>query len=92
MIVEINIKSNIQIPRNLYNEAVELFLNHLEKVHEEQLLKGDNSFLTSQGLSEKKNTRLIFVRPQFCLGQSSPLRYKKGRGIRNVRPVYQTQL
>ena len=81
MTVEINFKPGIQIPRHLYNEAAELFLNHLEEYYEAQLLKDGSSLLTSQELGRTKNIQLIYHRPQLYVGQSCPLYYKKRTGI-----------
>ena len=85
------IKSDIQIPDHLYNEAAELFQDHLKKYYEEQLSKGGNSVLTSQESIRKKNTRKIHLVQLNYLGQRCPLYYKKGKGSHNASQRYQTQ-
>jgi hypothetical protein len=86
------ITSDIQIPDHLYNEAAELFLNHLEKYYEAQLLKDGNCVLTSLELEQKKNVQRVFLRQLVRLGQSCPLYYKKRKDADNARPHYQNQL
>jgi hypothetical protein len=85
------ITSDIQIPDHLYNEAAELFLNHLEKHYEEQLLKDGNCVLTSPEIEQKKNVQRVFLRSLARLGQSCPLYYKKGKGLGNVARPYQNR-
>lgn len=91
MEISFRLETDIQIPDHLYNEAAELFLNHLEKYYEEQLLKGSNSSLISQEQEQKRNSRKVFVRSLSYLGQKCPLYYKKGKGSRNVLQQHRTQ-
>jgi hypothetical protein len=86
------IETDIRIPDHLYNEAVELFLNHLEKGLEAQLLKYGNSFLTSQEQEQMKNSRRVAVRPLSRAGQSLPLYYKKGKNAHSASPRHQNQI
>ena len=85
------IKTDIQIPNHLYNEA-ELSQGHLKKYYEEQLLKGVNSDLIFQESIQKKNTRKIHLVQLNHLGQKCPLYYKKGRGLRNASRRHQNHI
>lgn len=92
MTIEFQIDSDIQIPSHLCSEAAELFLNHLEKYYEAQLLKGDSSLMTFQEQVQKNNTRMLFHRPLNHLGQTCPLYYKKGKGLDNASRPYRNRL
>ncbi|WP_348814107.1 hypothetical protein [Flavobacterium maritimum] len=91
MEITFKLQTDIQIPDHLYNEAAELFLNHLEKYYEAQLLKGGNSSLTSEEQAQKKNSRKVFLRPLNHLGRSCPLYYKKSTGIYSDLQVRQSR-
>ena len=83
------LQPDLQIPDHLYNEAAELFLNHLEKHYEELLLKGGNSPLTLQEKEQMNNTHILVSRPLAVLGQKCPLYYKKRTGIYSDQRVRQ---
>lgn len=92
MEVIFQIETDIQIPDHLYNEAAELFQDHLRKYYEEQLLKGDSSLLISQGLDQKRNTRKIHLVQLDHLGQSCPLYCKKHKGLGSAVQPCQSQV
>jgi hypothetical protein len=85
------LETDIRIPDHLYSEAVELFLNHLEKGLEAQLLKDGNSPLTSKEKEQMNSTRVLVTRPLVVLGQKCPLYYKKRTGIYSDQQVRQSQ-
>lgn len=81
--VRMEITPDCEIPAHVYNEAAELFLNHLEKFVEEQLLKGENL----SAFYESPLPRCIsYIRGDGInpIGKYSPALYKNSRGVRNV--------
>lgn len=91
MKVTITIQPDIQIPNHLYNEAAELFLNHIQKHYEELLLKGDNSPLTLKEKEQMNSTHIHVYRPLVAYGQRCPLYYRKRKGIYSDQQVRQSQ-
>ena len=60
MKTSIHLNSDIQIPVHLYNEAAELFLNHLKKYYEAQLCSNDSLSLSSEKLQQSQNAQMAF--------------------------------
>ena len=85
------INSDIQIPVHLYNEAAELFLNHLKKYYEAQLCSNDSLSLSSEKLLQSQNAQMAFQYSLSFLGKTCPLYYKKHKDACNARPHYQNQ-
>jgi len=86
------IESDIQISLHLYNEAAELFLNHLKKYYEEQLLKGNNFPYPFGLLPKTKNVQMIIPRQLNHLSKSCPLYYKRQKGLGSAARPSQNQL
>ncbi len=80
-IIRIEVTPDCQIPAHVYNEAVELFQNHLKEYAEEQLLIDGSSLVLCGNPGKIEMTR---VRPISPLGQYCPAIYKNSRGVRNV--------
>lgn len=90
--VEILVKSDIQIPAHIYDEAAELFQNHLREYYEAQLLKDEYPRVNiSLEQSLKKNTRMIRQLQLNYLGRTCPLYYKKNKGLDSVARPYQNR-
>ncbi|MFL1609553.1 hypothetical protein PGK51_12540, partial [Riemerella anatipestifer] len=81
MYLKMEVTPDMKIPAHVYNEAAELFLNHLRKYSEEQLRKDGSSLLTSQ---YPKKIEICYMRQINPLGESCPAVYKNAKGIRNV--------
>ena len=86
------ITSDIEIPDRLYNEAAELFLNHLKEYYEEQLLKDGSLSQTSQKSQQNQNAQQVIHRSLSFLGKTCPLYYRKRKDADNARPHYQNRL
>lgn len=80
-ILRTEITPDCEIPVRVYSEAAELFLNHLEKFAEEQLLKGGNFSDVSQIQGKIYTSHSREINP---IGKCSPAIYKNSRGVRNV--------
>ncbi|OXA83780.1 hypothetical protein B0A56_00620 [Flavobacterium columnare NBRC 100251 = ATCC 23463] len=92
MTVTFKIITDIQITDQKYNEAAELFLNHLTSHYEEQLLKGASLVLPSEGLVRKNKSHIIHPLHLNSLGKTSPLYYKTSKQIHNALPPHPTAL
>lgn len=80
-ILNIEVLPDCQIPDHVYDEAVELFQNHLKKYAEAQLLIDGSSLVLCDNL---KKIYITDSRPIGPLGRSSIALYKNSRGVRNV--------
>lgn len=92
MKTSLQITSDIQIPDRLYNEAAELFLNHLKEYYAMQLLTGDNLLQSSEKRQQNKNVQLVIHHSLSCLGKTCPLYYKSRKDADNARPHYQKRI
>ena len=79
--IRIEVIPDCEIPDHIYNEAVELFQNHLKKYAEAQLLIDGSSLVLCGNLKKIEMTR---HRPISPLGRYCPAIYKNSRGVRNV--------
>lgn len=81
LMMKMEVTPDCEIPAHVYNEAAELFLNHLRKFAVEKLLKGENPV----GSCEKsRKFYASYIRPISPLGEYCPVIYKNSKGVRNV--------
>lgn len=84
MKIEINLEIDIEIPVHVYNEAVELFLNHVKEHYAMRLLTDDDLSPIFETPSPSGIPDIIHFQSLSLLGKTCPIYDKKSKADDNV--------